>query len=353
MHLFTPMRIREVTLRNRVAVSPMCQYSSVDGFSNDWHLVHLGARAIGGAGLVIAEATSVTPDGRISPQDLGIWNDAHVPGLARITKFIREQGAVAGIQLAHAGRKASTRRPWEGSGVVPEAEGGWARVFSASPVPFSDRALVPEALDRVGIERVIDAFVQGARRSLEAGFQVIELHAAHGYLLHQFLSPLSNFRTDEYGGAFENRIRIVLEAVRAIRQVWPDELPLFLRVSGTDWAEGGWKTDDTVRLAKAVHPLGVDVVDCSSGGVVPGAEIPVGSGYQVPFSRAVRSAGVPSAAVGLITAPAQADAIIRNGDADIVMMARELLRDPHWPLHAARELGYEITWPVQYERAKD
>ncbi|AIE84014.1 NADH:flavin oxidoreductase/NADH oxidase [Fimbriimonas ginsengisoli] len=353
MHLFTPMHIREVVLRNRIAVSPMCQYSSEDGFANDWHLVHLGARAVGGAGLVMAEATAVTPDGRISPQDLGIWSDAHVPNLARITKFIRAQGAAAGIQLAHAGRKASTRRPWEPSGVAPEEEGGWSRVVAPSPIPFSDRTLTPEALDVTEIRSVIDAFVQATRRSHEAGFQVVEIHGAHGYLLHQFLSPLSNFRTDEYGGSFENRIRLVCEVTEAVRAAWPNDLPLFLRVSASDWAEGGWKTDDTVRLAKIVQALGVDLIDCSSGGAIPKAEIPVGSGYQVPFSRAVRAAGVPSAAVGLITAPAQADAIIRNGDADMVMIARELLRDPHWPLHAARELGYEISWPVQYERAKD
>lgn len=353
MGLFSVLKLRDVTLRNRIVVSPMCQYSSQDGFANDWHLVHLGSRAVGGAGLVIAEATAVTPDGRISPQDLGIWDDAHIEGLRRVTTFVREHGAAVGVQLAHAGRKASTRRPWNGHGVAPEEEGGWTRVVGPSAIAFSERLLTPVELSKEEIAGIVQAFVAATRRSLEAGFQVIELHGAHGYLLHEFLSPLSNQRTDEYGGSFEGRTRIVREVVTAVREVWPAELPLLLRVSATDWVEGGWTLEETVRLAKKVHALGVDLIDCSTGGNVPKAEIPVGPGYQVPFALAVKQAGVPSAAVGMITRPQQANEIILNGEADLVMLARELLRDPYWPLHAARELDVFVPWPVQYDRARD
>jgi 2,4-dienoyl-CoA reductase-like NADH-dependent reductase (Old Yellow Enzyme family) len=351
--LFAPLTLRGLTLRNRVAVSPMCQYSSDDGFANDWHLVHLGARAVGGAGLVILEATAVLPEGRISPRDLGLWDDRHGEMLARIARFLRAQGAAAGIQLAHAGRKASTRVPWEGRGMVPPAEGGWQTV-APSAVPFSADFPEPEALDDAGIRRVVEGFRLAARRALAAGFQVAEVHAAHGYLLHQFLSPLSNRRTDGYGGRFENRARLTLEVVDAVRAEWPGALPLFVRLSATDWAEGGWGEDDTVALAGLLAGRGVDLVDCSTGGLVPGATIPVGPGYQVRFAERVRrEAGVASGAVGLITTPEQADAVVRAGRADLVLLARQLLRDPHWPLRAAKALGAPARWPAQYERAAE
>jgi len=353
MGMFSPMTLRGVTLRNRIAVSPMCQYSSVDGFATDWHLVHLGARAVGGAGLVMAEATAVVPEGRISPHDLGIWDDAHVPMLARIAKFIKEQGAVPAIHLAHAGRKASTQRPWEGHGVASSEEGGWDRVVAPSAIAFSETYHTPVALTEDEIADVVAAFARAAERARDAGFQIAEIHAAHGYLLHQFFSPLSNHRQDRYGGSFENRTRIAREVVTAIRNVWPENLPLMMRVSATDWVEGGWHLGETVALAKEVRSLGVDMIDCSSGGLVPRADIPVGPDYQVPFSRAIRDTGMPTAAVGLITKARQADAIVQNGDADVVMLAREFLRDPNWPLHAARELDVFIQWPPQYERARD
>ncbi len=350
--LFESIGLRGVTLRNRIGVSPMCQYSSEDGFANDWHLVHLGRFATGGAGLVISEATAVVPEGRISPQDLGIWDDAHVDGLARITRFLREHGAVAGIQLAHAGRKASTRRPWEGSGAVPPESGGW-EVVAPSAVAFSETYPQPRELTEEGIRGVVDAFRTAAARALEAGFEVAEVHAAHGYLLHQFLSPLSNRRTDRYGGEFENRIRLTLEVVDAVREVWPERLPLFVRISATDWVEGGWTPDESVELARRLKDHGVDLVDCSTGGLVPGAKIPVAPGYQVPFAERIRKeAGIATAAVGLITEPEQADRIVRDGHADMVLLARELLRQPHWPLLAAHRLGVDVDWPPQYARAR-
>lgn len=353
--LFSPLRIRGVEFRNRVGVSPMCQYSSMDGFADDWHFVHLGSRAVGGAGAVIAEATAVTPEGRISPQDLGIWSDAHVEGLARCVRFVEEHGAVAGVQLAHAGRKASTAPPWVGNRVVPPEEGGWLPVYAPSPIPFSPKSPIPGALDRAGIDAVVRAFAEGARRAREAGFRLVELHAAHGYLLHEFLSPLSNQRTDEYGGSFEGRTRIVRETVNAVRAVWPDDLPLFVRFSATDWVPGGWDVEQSVELARILRPLGVDLVDCSSGGLVPGAKIPVGPGYQAEFAERIRrEAGIATAAVGLITDPEQADRIVREGTAEMVLLARQLLRDPYWPLHAAKQLGVAVDyWPVQYERARD
>ena len=351
--LFTPIAFRQVTLKNRIVVSPMCQYSSEDGFASDWHLVHLGSRAVGGASLVFTEATAVTPEGRISPQDLGLWKDAQVEMLARIAKFVRGQGAEAGMQLAHAGRKGSTARPWEGGGPVPPEKGGFG-IVAPSPIPFRDKDQVPRELDEASIARIVQAFAAAADRAHRAGFTAIELHAAHGYLLHEFLSPLSNHRTDRYGGSIENRARMILETVRAVRSRWPERLPLFVRVSATDWVQGGWTPDDTVWLARRLKDEAVDLFDCSSGGIVPGVQISVGPGYQVPFAERVRrEAGMPSGAVGLIRSAYQADQVVRSGQADIVVLARQLLRDPYWPLHAARELGVEVPWPVQYHRAKD
>jgi len=352
--LFEPITMRGVTFRNRIGVSPMCQYSSTDGFANHWHLVHLGSRAVGGAALVAAEATAVTPDGRISPRDLGLWRDEHVEMLSRITHFIREQGAAAGVQLAHAGRKASTEVPWRGGAPLSPDQGGWSPLVAPSVVPFGSRSQVPEALDLAGIRRIVDAFRDAARRALDAGFQVIELHAAHGYLLHEFLSPLANQRTDEYGGSFENRVRLTIEVTEAVRTVWPDSLPLFVRLSGTDWVEDGWNVEQSAELARLLGARGVDLIDCSSGGIIPGVRIPVGPGYQVSLAQRIRAAsGVPTAAVGLITSAQQADAVLRSGSADMVFLARKLLRDPYWPLHAARELGVAVEWPVQYQRAVD
>ncbi len=352
--LFEPLTLRGVTLRNRIGVSPMCQYSSTDGYANDWHLVHLGSRAVGGAGIVIAEATAVTPEGRISPYDLGLWRDEHVEMLSRITRFLRDHGAVAGVQLAHAGRKASTDAPWRGGAQLSPTDGGWSPIVAPSAVPFGSRSQVPHALDAGDIQRVVDAFRDAARRALRAGFQVIELHGAHGYLLHQFLSPLANDRRDEYGGSFENRVRLMLEVTDAVRSVWPESLPLLVRLSGTDWVEGGWDVEQSSELARLLGARGVDLIDCSSGGVVPGVKIPVGPGYQVALAEHIRkSTGMPTAAVGLITSAQQADAIVRAGSADVVLLARALLRDPYWPLHAARELEVRMEWPVQYQRAVD
>lgn len=350
--LFEPLALRGVTLKNRIVVSPMCQYSSIDGFATDWHLVHLGARAVGGAGLIISEAAAVSPEGRISPDDLGIWKDEHLPMLQRITAFLTVQGSVPGIQLAHAGRKASTYSPWKGEGTVPESEGGWP-VVGPSAVAFAGNYPQPTALDAAGIQKVVADFRAAAARSLAAGFQVIELHAAHGYLLHQFLSPLSNHRTDGYGGTFENRIRLLLEVVAATREVWPEELPLIVRISATDWTEGGWNADEAVQLAAMLRTRGVDLIDCSTGGNVPKAPIPVGPGYQVQFAERIKAeAGILTGAVGLITTPAEAEAVLANGQADLVLLAREFLREPYFPLYAAHELGAEMKWPVQYERAK-
>lgn len=351
--LFEPLALRGIKLRNRIVVSPMCQYSSTDGFATDWHLVHLGSRAVGGAALVVAEATAVTADGRISPHDLGIWSDAHVEGLARCAGFIRERGAVAGIQLAHAGRKASTARPWEGGRQIPEEAGGW-RPVAPSPISFRPEEAVPDALDQARIDGVTGAFVAATRRARVAGFQLIELHAAHGYLLHEFLSPLSNHRTDQYGGSFENRTRLILDVAGAVRAEWPDGLPLFVRISATDWVDGGWDAGQSVELARRLGRLGVDLIDCSSGGLVPGARIPSEPGYQVGFAERIRrEAGICTGAVGLITRADQANAIIADGRADVVLLARQLLRDPYWPLRAARALGAAAEWPVQYRRAVD
>ena len=352
--LHESLTLRGVTIRNRIGVSPMCEYSSVDGFANDWHMVHLGSRAVGGAGLVLTEATAVSADGRISPFDLGIYRDEHLEVLSRITSFITAQGAVPGMQLSHAGRKASSDAPWRGGRPLSLAEGGWTPIWAPSAIPFSDRSPVPQALDVAGIRGVIAAFRDAARRALDAGFKVIELHGAHGYLLHEFLSPLSNQRVDEYGGSFENRIRLFVEVTQAVRGVWPDSLPLLARVSGTDWSPAGWDLDQSVELARVLGPLGVDLVDCSSGGIVPGVKIPVGPGYQVKIAERIRrDAGIATAAVGLITDARQAEAIVHAGQADMVFLARQLLRDPYWPLHAAKTLGASVTWPVQYQRAVD
>lgn len=351
-HLFEPLSLRSVTLPNRIAVSPMCQYSCTDGLLNDWHLVHLGSRAVGGTGLVIVEATAVVPEGRISPQDSGLWSDAHIEPLARIVRFVHEQGAFAGIQLAHAGRKASTLRPWDGDGVAGEADGGWTDVVAPSPVAFADNYPAPREMTADDIGKLTAAFGAAAERALAAGFDVVEIHAAHGYLLHEFLSPLSNQRTDAYGGELGNRLRLAREVVERVRSVWPDRLPLFMRISASDWVEGGWDVEQSIELVGAVAPLGVDLIDCSSGGNVATARIPVGPGYQTAFAEQIRRAtGVPTGTVGMILDPAQADHIIRGGQADMVFLARELLRDPYWPLRAARELHAATTWPPQYLRA--
>ena len=349
--LFTPLKIREVAFRNRIGVSPMCQYACEDGFATDWHLVHLGSRAVGGAGMVMVEATGVEHRGLISPFDMGIYKDEHVAPLARVASFVKQQGAVAAIQLAHAGRKGSTARPWEGGAVGPPEAGGWQTV-APSPVPFRLEDPAPAELSIAGIRQVVDAFAAAARRALRAGFQVVELHSAHGYLLHQFLSPLSNFRRDEYGGPFENRIRLLLEVAGAVRAEWPAQLPLFVRISSTDWMEGGWTIEDSVALARRLKDAGVDLVDCSSGGSSLQAKIPLAPGYQVPFAERIRrEAGVRTAAVGLITTPAQANEVIRSERADLVLLAREFLRDPYFPLHAAQSLGVAVPAPVRYGRA--
>jgi 2,4-dienoyl-CoA reductase-like NADH-dependent reductase (Old Yellow Enzyme family) len=350
--LFSPLRLRDVTLRNRIVVSPMCEYSSPNGFATDWHLVHLGSRAVGGAGIVLTEASAVTADGRISPADLGIYLDAHVEPLARIFKFVDEHGAVPGMQLAHAGRKASTTEPWKGGGPVTVAAGGWEPIWAPSAMAFREGWQAPRAMTAADINAVVRAFGAAARRLLEAHGKVAEIHAAHGYLLHEFLSPLSNHRDDEYGGSFDNRTRIVREVVDAVRAVWPERLPLFVRISATDWTEGGWTIEDSVALAAQLKDRGVDLIDCSSGGNVPDAQIPLGPGYQVPFAERIRrESGVMTGAVGLITDAHQAEAILQNGQADLIIMARQLLRDPYWPLHAARVLGDPVTPPVQYLRA--
>lgn len=349
--LITPLQLRSVVFPNRIGVSLMCEYSSEDGFATDWHLVHLGARAQGGAGLVMVEASAVTPEGRISIGDLGIWKDEHVEKLSQIVRFIHSQGSRAGIQLAHAGRKGSMTVPFGGERLLTPEQGRWQTV-APSAIAFSETYSVPKALDEAEIAGVVSAFADAAKRANTAGFDFVEIHGAHGYLLHEFLSPLSNQRTDQYGGSFENRTRLPLEVVDAVRAAWPQHLPLFMRISATDWAEGGWTPDESVKLARNLRAHGVDLVDVSSGGLVPHAKIPAGPGFQVPFAERVRKeAGVPTAAVGLITEPKQANDIVANGQADLVLLAREMLRDPYWALHAADALGDKTTWPVQYLRA--
>jgi 2,4-dienoyl-CoA reductase-like NADH-dependent reductase (Old Yellow Enzyme family) len=350
-HLFSKLRLRDVDFSNRIGVSPMCQYSCTDGYANDWHFAHLAARAVGGAALVVTEAAAVTPEGRISPQDLGVWSETHFEPLERIARFIDSQGARAGIQLAHAGRKGSAYRPGDGQGAVPEAAGGW-RPVAPSAIAFGDRYAKPEELTIDRIKSLQTAFAIAAERAVAAGFSVIEIHAAHGYLIHEFLSPFSNRRADAYGGSFDNRTRFLRECVAAVRRALPERCPLFVRISSTDWVEGGWDIDQSVELARLLLALGVDVIDCSSGGNVEKADIPVGLGYQTPFAgRIRREANIATAAVGMITAPAQADQIIRNDEADMVLLAREMLRDPYWPLRAAQELGQIAPWPRQYLRA--
>jgi 2,4-dienoyl-CoA reductase-like NADH-dependent reductase (Old Yellow Enzyme family) len=365
-HLFEPLQLRSIRLKNRIVVSPMCEYSAVDGVPNDWHLVHLGSRAVGGCGLVFSEATAVEPDGRISPADTGLYNDEQQGAWNRIAAFIEEHGSVPGIQLAHAGRKASTAAPWLGGGPVSVEGGGWDPIWSASATPFNEGWQVPVALDAAGLDRIRAAWLDATRRSLAAGFKVIEVHGAHGYLLHQFLSPLSNQRQDEYGGSLENRMRFPLEIVSLVREAWPDELPLFLRISATDWVQGGWDLEQSIVFAKECKKLGVDAIDCSSGGTVAGVKfvprpaapslppgtVEIGPGYQVPFAEAIRrEANIPVGAVGLITEPSHAEEIVSSGAADMVLLARELLRDPYWPRRAAKELGAEIQAPPQYARA--
>jgi 2,4-dienoyl-CoA reductase-like NADH-dependent reductase (Old Yellow Enzyme family) len=349
--LFSPLTIRGITFPNRIAMSPMCQYSARDGFAGDWHLVHYGTRASGGAGLIIVEATAVWPEGRITPGDLGLWHDDHIPALRRITDFIHSQGSVAGIQLAHAGRKASCALPRDGGKQLDFHNGGWETV-APSAIPFSPGERAPGMADRICIERIISGFRDAAARALKAGFRVAEIHSAHGYLLQEFLSPLSNKRTDEYGGSFENRIRLLIEVTKAIRTVWPEDYPLFARISSTEWTEGGWTPEESVRLAPLLQQAGADLIDCSSGGNLYNAKIPSGPGYQVPFAEMIRKTGIMTAAVGMITGARQAEEIISAGQADLILLGRELLRNPYFPLHAARELGEETTWPVQYLRSK-
>jgi 2,4-dienoyl-CoA reductase-like NADH-dependent reductase (Old Yellow Enzyme family) len=354
-HLFAPLKLRSLTLPNRIAVSPMCEYSSTDGFANDWHFVHLGSRAIGGAALVLTEANAVSPEGRITPSDLGIWKDEHIPELKRITTFLHQHGAYAGTQLAHAGRKASMSVPWERNRTILPSEGGWQPV-APSAIRFDEAYPLPTALDRAGMDKIIADFLAATKRAQAAGFDLVEIHAAHGYLLHEFLSPLSNHRTDNYGGTFDNRVRFPLEVIRAVRTAWPQHLPLFVRISATDWAPeslgASWDLPQSVAFAKLMKQEGVDLVDVSTSGNHPAQQIPVGPGYQVHHSETIRhEAKIPTGSVGMITEPAQADQIIRTGQADLVLLARELLRNPYWPLHAADVLRQPTTWPVQYARA--
>ncbi len=351
-HLFQPLTIRSVTLRNRIGVSPMCQYSAADGFANDWHYIHLGSHAVGGASIVIVEATGVAPEGRITPGCLGLWSDKHIEPLARIAKLVKDNGAVAGIQIAHAGRKASADLPWHGGAHLSEAHGGWETI-APSPIPFGgELTKIPRAMTETDILRVQNDFVATAKRALAAGFNFLELHAAHGYLFNSFLSPLTNLRTDEYGGSFENRIRLLLETTRAVRKVWPENLPLAVRISAIDWMPGGWQIEDSIALAKLLKAEGVDLMDCSSGGLVPEAKIKVEPGYQVPFAEKVRhGANIATAAVGFITIAKQADDIVRAGQADVVLLARQMLADPYWPAHAAKMIGYKLPPPNQYARA--
>lgn len=350
--LFSPLRLRELVFKNRIFVSPMCQYSAVDGMPTDWHLVHLGSRAIGGAALVMTEATAVSPEGRISPFDAGIWSREQAAAFGNIAGFIRRHGAVAGLQVAHAGRKASTDVPWRGGRPLDAGNGGWQPI-APSPVPFAEGYAVPREMTEADMERVRKAFAAAALQGREAGFEVVEVHMAHGYLLHEFLSPLTNRRADAWGGSLENRLRFPVSVARAVRDEWPERLPVFVRVSAMDWVEGGWDLPQTIALARELKKIGIDMVDCSSGGAVPDAKIHAGPGFQAPFAAAVRrEAGIATGAVGLITEPAQADRIVSTGLADAVLIGREFLRDPYWPLHAARVLGVDIPWPSQYERAK-
>jgi 2,4-dienoyl-CoA reductase-like NADH-dependent reductase (Old Yellow Enzyme family) len=351
--LFSTFKLRGVEFKNRVFVSPMCQYSSENGMPNDWHLVHLGSRAVGGAGMVMVEATAVSPEGRISPGDTGIWSDDHAEAFRPLASFIKSSGAVPGIQIAHAGRKASTDVPWRGGKPLTSADGAWQPI-APSPIPFGDGYPIPRQMSEREMEEVTRQFADAARRSLDAGFEIIELHMAHGYLLHEFLSPLSNRRQDEYGGTFEARVRFPLRVAKAVREEVPALVPFFVRVSATDWAAGGWDLQDSIRFSRLLRETGVDLIDCSSGGVIPGVKIPVGPGYQVPFAAAVRNeAGIATGAVGMISEARQSEQIVASGEADAVFLARAMLRDPYWPIHAAKELGVDLPWPAQYQRAKD
>ncbi|MCL4478008.1 MAG: NADH:flavin oxidoreductase/NADH oxidase [Deltaproteobacteria bacterium] len=350
--LFSRLKLRELEFKNRIFVSPMCQYSCEDGLATDWHLVHLGSRAVGGAALVITEAAAVSPEGRISPYDLGIWSDKHVQPLKRITSFIKEQGAVPGIQIAHAGRKASTDAPWNGGKPIEHGAKAWQPI-GPSPIPFSYSYQIPLEMTQPNIDEVLSMFSSAVRRSIEAGFEVVEIHMAHGYLLHEFLSPLSNHRTDTYGGSLENRMRMPLQVAQLVRKLWPDNLPVFVRVSSTDWVDGGWDIAQAIKFAHKLKEYGIDLIDCSSGGLVPYAVVPEGPGYQTPFAAAIRKeAGIPTGAVGMITEPFQAEQIIATGIADALVLGREVLRNPYWPLHAARSLKADASWPKQYLRAK-
>jgi len=352
MKLFSPFQLRQKKFKNRIFVSPMCQYSSEDGMPNDWHLVHLGSRAVGGAALVTVEATAVSPEGRISPWDSGIWSDKHAGAFQRITAFVKAQDCIPGIQLAHAGRKASIDVPWRGDEPLTPDKGGW-QPMAPSSIPFQDRSPVPAEMTLQDVEKVVSQFRAAAQRSLQAGFEVLELHMAHGYLLHEFLSPLSNRRKDDFGGPLENRERFPLKVAAKVREVWPESLPLFVRISCTDWAEGGWDLGQSIDFCRRLKGVGVDLIDCSSGGLVPDVVIPVGPGYQTPFAAAIRrEVGIPTGAVGFITEPVQAEQILATDQADAIIMAREMLRHPYWPLHAARALKVDIPWPNQYKRAK-
>ena len=351
--IFLPLPIKSLTLKNKIVISPMCQYSAQDGFANDWHLVHLGSRATGGAALIIQEATAVSPEARISPSDLGLWKDEHIEKLKTINQFILSQNAIPGIQLAHAGRKASVSQPWNGNKKLDVAHGGWQTVAPSAVSYHDDESFLPMALDKLGIQKVISDFRSATKRAVQAGFQVMEIHAAHGYLLHQFLSPLSNFRTDEYGGNFENRIRFTLEILEAVQSEWPENLPLFVRISATDWADGGWNIEESVKLSQLLKQKGVDLIDVSSGGLVSHQKIPVEPGYQVPFAERIKNeTGILTGAVGLITQAEQAEAIISEQKADIVLFARASLRNPNLALDFAQELGADVSWPKQYERAR-
>jgi 2,4-dienoyl-CoA reductase-like NADH-dependent reductase (Old Yellow Enzyme family) len=350
--LFSPLNIKDITFRNRIVISPMCQYSSADGFANDWHLVHLGSRAVGGASLIMQEATAVSPEGRISPGDLGIYLDGHINILQRITTFIHHQGGVAGIQLAHAGRKASCALPSDGGRQIGEKNGGW-KIVGPSAIAFYPEDNTPLALDAAGIRKVKTDFRAAAIRALNAGYKLIEIHAAHGYLIHQFLSPLSNQRKDNYGGSFENRIRLLVEITEEIQTVWPQNLPLFVRISATDWAENGWDINESVQLSSILKQKGVDLIDTSSGGLVTGVKIPLGPGYQVAFAERIKKeTGILTGAVGLITEVKQAESILVKEQADLIFIARASLRDPYFALHAAKDSGADIDWPLQYTRAK-
>ena len=350
--LFSPLKIREIEFKNRIFVSPMCQYSSCDGIPNDWHLVHLGSRAVGGSGLIIAEATSVSPEGRITPDDNGIWNDTQVEAFKKITDFIKGQNCVSGIQLAHAGRKASTFSPWKGNGEIPIENGGW-QTIAPSAISFAENYPDPKELSKMEIKNVINQFKSAAEKSISAGFNVIEIHMAHGYLIHEFLSPISNQRKDDYGGSLENRCRFAIEVTKAVREVIPSSFPLFVRISTTDWIEGGWNLEESINLVKQLKESGADLIDCSSGGNIAHAKIPAGPGYQIPFSEKIKKeANILTGGVGFITSPVQAEQIIATGQADAVFLARELLRDPYWPLYAAKQLKEDIKWPLQYSRAK-